>query len=256
MKEHGKFRTFDIVFIAHVENLSYLGEHREVDALLAQYENIIPDKDARYIRYCGLRSFSKWIRGEFTAAVEWAKIGDQLKKSSDLDITYPIDHQLALAERDAGEPESALPVFLAGQTLAQAIDPDELDENRGGSHYGNVGRCLHFMGQIDSALVCYQKSALLIEKSSSQEHVRNQGYIRTWIGELLMARQQFRLAEIFFRAAQQKWSQVSPPKVTRVRELARSARLRVLADDPIEDRHVEKICRDWMLGLNVDARFR
>jgi len=55
---------------------------------------------------------------------------------------------LALAERDAGHPEAALPVFLDGRAQSEVIDAEELDETRGGEHYGNIGRCLHFMGRL------------------------------------------------------------------------------------------------------------
>jgi hypothetical protein len=73
------------------------------------------------------------------------------------------------------------------------------------------------MGQIDAALICYQKSAILVEKS---RHVVNQGFIRQWIGELLVSRQQFGLAALFFRAAYLKWEHASPPRASRAMQLA------------------------------------
>lgn len=130
--------------------------------------------------------------------------GQALRRASGVDTAFDLEHNLALANRDAGHPELALDTFLQGRALTDVLDPDELDESRGGAHYGNIGRCLHFMGQIDSALVCYQKSALLLEKYEV-EGILKQGFIRRWIGELLIAKGQYTLGAYFLEAARLRW---------------------------------------------------
>jgi hypothetical protein len=254
-KDYGKYKSFDEVFMAYVGALSYLGEHTEADVLLDEYQQTVPARDARYVRYCGERSNVKWVSGDLVAALEWARLGRNLKAASGADISVDIEHQLALAERDSGQPEVALPTFLAGRSLSEILDPDELEPDRGGPHYGNVGRCLHFMGQVDSALICYQKSALVIEKRPRGFHMRNQGYIRTWIGELLATREQYRLAGAFLQAAYLKWSQVSPPKAASVRLQVDQMRKRVPSSSWINDEEVERVFIDWILGRNVDAKY-
>lgn len=244
------------MFNAQIRILSDLGEYREVDRLLEQYELTVPERDARYINYCDKRCYSLWARGDFSAAVTWGKMGKVLTQSVDVDTKFTVVHSLALAERDAGEPESALPVFLQGRSLSRVIDPEELDESLVGEHYGNIGRCLHFMGQVEAALICYQKSALLIEKDPARENVLNQGYARQWIGELLVAREQFRLAGVFFRAAYLKWEHVSPPRAAKARLLAQEIESRASRALPVERRNVERICLDWIMGRSVDAQFR
>jgi hypothetical protein len=256
VRDHSHFARFDEVFTTHAETLSYLGEYAEVDHLVAEYEKTVPVKDARYIRFCGLRSLLNWLRGDFTAAVHWGTVGSTLKQSSDVDITYDISHQLALAQRDAGQPDSALLVFLKGRNLAEVVDPDELDESRGGQYYGNVGRCLQFMGQIDGALVCYQKSALLLEKDPATEQVRNQGYARHWIGQLLAARGQLTLALAFFRSAYIAWSRVSPPQAAVVTKLYNDLADQIKNPPKISDGEAERAVVDWILGRVVDAKFR
>jgi tetratricopeptide (TPR) repeat protein len=256
VKEHSRYKTFEKVFQVHVELLSYLGEYVEVGELLDKYEATVPDRDSRYIHYCEMRCHSKWVRGDFSEAVEWGKIGEALK-STGVDTGYDVAHTLALAQRDAGHPEVALPMFLEERPLSEVVDPEELDEVRGGgAYYGNIGRCLHFLGQTDSALVCYQKSALLIEKDPKNERVLNQGYIRAWIGELLASRGQIRLANVFLLAAYTKWEHVAPPKAGKVLVMQRqleSGRLDAARSDPGE---LEKICLDWILGRSLDAEFR
>jgi len=202
-----------------------------------------------------MRCYSKWVRGDFSSATKWGEIGQNLKNSSGVDTKYDVSHNLALAQRDAGQPEAALLLFLNDRKLSEVVDPDELDEDRGGSHYGNIGRCLHLMGQIDAALVCYQKSALLIEKAT-QEHVLNQGFIRAWVGELLVAREQFNLAYIFFRAAYLRWEHVSPPRAAQLKQFSLQIQRRVTDVAQIPDSRVERIFVDWILGHNVDAKLR
>jgi tetratricopeptide (TPR) repeat protein len=254
--DHQKFRGFETVFKTHKESLSYLGEYSEVENLLDMYERTVLEKDSRYINYCEMRCHSKWVRGQFSAAVEWGKRGQGLKNISGVDTEYDVDFTLALAERDAGQPEAALPVFLKSRSLPEVADPHELDEAAGGAYYGNIGRCLHFMGQIDEALICYQKSALLIEKDPGTEHVLNQGYIRTWIGELLVGREQLRLAEFFFRAAHLKWQQVAPPKASKLMLIAKQLKSRVPESSDMSDREIEQICLDWIMGRNLDTQYR
>jgi tetratricopeptide (TPR) repeat protein len=242
------------VFDTYVVLLDDLGRYAEVDALLEKYELTVPNRDARYINYCDMRCFSKWVRGDFATAVKWGKVGHNLKVSSGVDTTYDVSHNLALAERDAGHPEVALPTFLAGGNLSKVVNPRELDENRGGPYYGNVGRCLHLMGQVDTALICYQKSALLLEKARV-EHVINQGFIRAWVAELLVARQQITLAFVFFRAAYLKWQQTAPLRAAQVKEIAQQFKDRINDSAEIDDSSVEGIWIGWTLGENLDEKF-
>jgi hypothetical protein len=195
------------------------------------------------------------VRGDFTSAVQWGQKGQHLVESG-VDTKYDISHSLALAERDSGHPESALLYFLRGRSLPVVTDPDELDEALDGAYYGNIGRCLHFMGQINSALVCYQKSALLLERNPKSEHVLNQGFARAWIGELLVAREQFRLADVFFRAAYRKWEHISPPRAAGVLQLSGQVRTRFVGPDRRDDDELEKVCFDWILGRSLDHQFR
>ena len=250
--EHGGFKQFETVFKAYSRMLSHLGETVELDALLDQYEQTVPNRDVRYVGYCESRCYSLWFRSEFSKAVEWGRRGQELLEESGADSKFnrQVQYTLALAERDAGRPEVALPVFLGGRQLAEAIDPDELDEARGHVHYGNIGRCLHFMGQTESALVCYQKSALLLERSSAQENVLNRGYGRAWIGELLAGRGELRVAYAFLRSALLLWEGAAPPKTVQVLRMIEGIVVRG-GRPQIKDREIENVCIRWILGSDL-----
>jgi hypothetical protein len=255
VEEHSNLPNFDSIIKIHVENLNYLGEFQEADEVLDKYELVTADRESRYILYCHLKSFSKWIRGEFKDAVHWGKVGvkitDQKKISAAGDIE--IRHTLALAQRDAGEPEIALETFIKDRLLEEVTDPDELNVPSGGPFYGNIGGCLQFMGQNENALTCYQKSALLLEKDRKGEHIVNQGYIRRWIGELLIARNQQRLGSIFLEAAYRKWEKASPARAKELqilRERLRSVLIKV--DESPEG--LELVCKNWILGDYLDDK--
>ena len=68
-----RYKGFEKVFRVLTENLSYLGEYVETDTLLDRYERTVAAKDARFIRYCGMRCHSKWVRGDFSNAIEWGE---------------------------------------------------------------------------------------------------------------------------------------------------------------------------------------
>jgi tetratricopeptide (TPR) repeat protein len=249
--DHAKYPGFELVFGVNIRILSHFAENAEVDGLLERYELTVASRDARYINYADLRCYSKWYRGDFGSAVAWGRAGNDLKGASGVDTKYDTSHNLALAERDAGQPEEALTVFLRGRSLNEVTDPEELNDQMGGSDYGNIGRCLHLMGQIRPALICYQKSALLIERDPNREHVLNQGYIRAWVGELLLARNELRLAYAFFRAARVKWEQVSPPRSLRMLQMSSDIQKRVPRAAEMDDRGVERLFLDWVAGENL-----
>jgi tetratricopeptide (TPR) repeat protein len=252
IRDWKKYQFFDKVFRMHIRILSYLGEYAEADEQLVHFAQSVPERDANYIFYCELRCYSEWLRGNYTSAVEWGRRGQSLIDESGADVNSDIALNLALAERDAGKPEIALPIFLGGNTLSAVLDPEELDEKREGAYYGNIGRCLQFMGRVDQALICYQKSALLVEQRPGNEHTVNQGFIRFWIGELLLARKQERLGMIFFEAARRKWESVSPPKMKVIEELQEQLGVAAVKSARSEP-NVERICKEWILGKYLDT---
>jgi hypothetical protein len=103
------------------------------------------------------------------------------------------------------------------------------------------------MGQLDPALACYRKSALAVEKLPLSDYLRNEGFIRTWIGELLAAKGDVRWAATFFSAARAKWEQVSPPKVMKIAALERELRDR-LEGWHVNEGQTEGLCLNWILG--------
>lgn len=206
-----KHKFFDIVFTEFNKQLVNLGRLSDATQSLERYYESITGKDSRYINYCEMQANMHWRYKNYPAAIKWAREGADLKLSSGVDTNYTPEHVLALAQRDSGAIDPAIEYFLRGAKIEDLMNPKNIEKERSGSYYGNVGRCLQLMGQIDPALICYRKSAYIIEGSGVHRHGENQAYIRQWIGELFFEKGQKNLGLNFLVAAAQKWAEISPP---------------------------------------------
>lgn len=216
VSEWQSHKHFDDVFKDYHRCLVNMGRVEEAVSALEQYEKSLAGKDARYINYCDMQTYMNWMAGNFIPAIRWGTEGSELKNTSGVDTPFNAEHNLALARRDSGSVDVALQYFLRGANVADVLDIAKVDADRGGAFYGNIGRCFHIMGQIDSALICYVKSASLIDTEFRENITENQGYIRQWIGELLLQKGQKQAALHFYIAALEKWRVVSPPKAARL----------------------------------------
>lgn len=207
-----KYKLFDKTVGVTVAALDQLGEFKSADAMLDNYEATIPQKTARYIHFCDVKSFSHWLRGEFDEAIEWASKGVQLKEETNVDTSFESLHTLALSQRDGGNPEIALPLFLKDVQLSDLTDADKPIVSNG-PMYGNVGRCLQFLGRLDEALVCFKKSIKLLEQDTTMHSKSNRAYARTWIAEALGRKGDTGVAEAFLLDAIRVLGPSAPSRV-------------------------------------------
>jgi tetratricopeptide (TPR) repeat protein len=203
---------FDDVFSHLISTVSEMGRVSQALSLLEIYRGTIPAKNSRYINYCNLMCHHHWVNGDFFTAIKWGVEGVDLKKGSNVDTAFEAGHNLALAQRDSGAVDEALVHFLQGRKLEKVLEENEGTSTLGGAYYGNIGRCLHLMGQINNALICYKKSAREIETEIVAASVANKGYIRQWVGELMYTRGDLRSASAFFSAATACFELIAPPK--------------------------------------------
>ena len=112
----------------------------------------------------------------------------------------------------------AIKIFLEGESLEAVVTMGERIEGQGAAFYGNIGRCLFLTSRLNEALVCYVKSAQLIEESHEHWARLNKGYIRDWIAELLVQQEEFELAAASYRAAVCSWEGSSPPRAAQAKD--------------------------------------
>lgn len=205
-------KHFDTIFASLFGAVSVMGREYQCIKLKEMYADTISSKNARYINYCNLMCQYYWMSGDYFSAIKWGVDGVELKKTSSVDTEYDASHSLALAQRDSGAVDAALEYFLKGKALHSVVADDQPDKTMGGAYYGNIGRCLHFMGQISQAMVCYKKSALVIEEEVVSASLANKGYIRQWVGELAYSRGDLPLASACFSSSAVCWELIAPPK--------------------------------------------
>lgn len=211
------YRHFDSVFGRCLELMIQMN-HEATDDLLSRYESAIPGKSSQFILLCNLRCYFEWYHGRFESAIVWGENGERLKESSSVDTSFSCKHNLALARRDGGELEKAIESFLDGESLNSVVAPGERIEAKNAPFYGNIGRCLYFSGKLDEAMVCYIKSAQLLQQGHDHMDQLNRGYVRLWIAELFIDRNEDELAASFLRAAMCMWEKCSPPRSAHVKD--------------------------------------
>ena len=215
------YRRFDDVFKRCIEQMVQRG-HDSVDELLTKYDDSIPGRSAQFILLCDLRCYFDWYFGRFESAIRWGEMGRRLKEDTSVDTVFSTKHNLALARRDNGNAEEALDMFLDGLALEEVVAPGEKLDGKGAQFFGNVGRCLYFLERIDECMNCYVKSAQILQGGRSNLDTLNRGYIRLWIGELMLQRGELEFAAAFFRAAVCTWDEVSPPRARKAQEMLES----------------------------------
>ena len=220
------YRQFDSVFSQAIDVMVHTGDSN-VEAFLKKYENSIPGMSTQYILLCNLRCYFDWYEGRFESAVVWGERGERLKENSSVDTSFSCKHNLALARRDVGELDQAIEDFLEGQSLEFVVTPGIQIEGKNAPFYGNIGRCMQLKNKLEEAMVCYVKSAKLLEQGSGHINRMNRGYVRLWIAELLLENGEMDLAATFLRASIDIWDECAPPLADGVRQ-----RLEALATEP------------------------
>ena len=242
------YKDFDIVFEQCLIQMIQ-SQHDSVKILLERYETAIPGKSAQFILLCNLRCYADWYTGQFSSAIRWGEYGERLKKKSSVDTRFSTRHNLALSWRDFGRISEAIESFREGESLEDIVTEGKRIPEKGAHFYGNIGRCLFLSGQLDKALVCYVKSAQLLEEGRTHADHMNKGYIRYWIAELLLRQGDLELAAASYRAAECMWSDSSPPRAAQARDQLRDLvvqypDLRVFLNEV--DWKVEEVYGRWL----------
>lgn len=199
---------FNSLWYAACKSLAELGDFTRADIYIEKYEQSIDGKGAQFINLCNTKCYRYWIAGDFEQAIFYGEKGSSIKSSTSVDTKFDCAHNLALAWRDHGKLDAALEYFIGQFDESDVLDPNIVDAHRGGAYYGNIGRCYYLKGDIEKSLICYRKSAQLLEQSS--DSALNKGYIRLWIGECLLKIGHQEDSAIFLRAALEMWNGFIP----------------------------------------------
>jgi hypothetical protein len=210
---HEEFQTFII-------SLTQNGLNDKVEEYLETYFNVIPGKSKDYLKYCNLKCYYHWFRGQFNKAIEWGEKGGDLTNKG-IGGSSNIEYNLALALRDSLLSENiskALAIFLKGESLEEIIKGTVDSIHFSSSYFGNIGRCLWFQNKVDEALFFYYKSLALLLNEKQINTVINQGYAGLWIYEALMKKKQKVDAVYFLKFCLINWERTAPIKAINVKK--------------------------------------
>ena len=230
------YKDFDVIFQKCLRCMIQAG-HEESESFLKRYETAIPGKSSQFILLCDLRCYAEWYAGRFDLAIQWGERGSLLKEQTAVDTNYSTKHNLALSLRDNGHIKEAIEIFLEDESLEIVVTPSERIQGKGAPFYGNIGRCLFLDGRLNEALVCYIKSAQLLEESRDHSDCLNKGYIRYWIAELLIQCEEFELAAASCRASICIWDDFSPPRATQAKGMLEM----LVADHPELRNYIDEL---------------
>jgi tetratricopeptide (TPR) repeat protein len=242
-----EYRHFDDVVSALVTTMACMDRYVEAEALVARFEKTVSSTGARYVGLCKMKAHMLWSQGRFEAAKEWARRGLDLTEHAKLDTQHECAHELALALRDSGEVDAALELFLKNERLDAVISISSPAEERDGTFYGNIGRCLSLKTRSNDALIAYRKSALLLESDDDVHVIMNLGWVRFWIAEVLEQTGELDLAYCFYREAASAWRIVSPSRSRSALDAAqRLVTSNALPSAQLSEGHMRAECRRWL----------
>lgn len=201
-----EYSYFSSQFAKFVDTLTEFGKYDEASAYLTKYEKHITNKGANYIRFCKSKGHFLWFQKKYLDAIEIIEEGIVLEEQSTTKSELDLKHTLALALRDTLKHENinrALEIFLNDRTIEQLTLSTE-DNFIAGETYGNVGRCLQYLGNISDALICYKKSINKLRDSM------NKGYAYYWYAECMIIDNQIETALWFYKQAFNIWKKQSP----------------------------------------------
>jgi tetratricopeptide (TPR) repeat protein len=221
------------------------GKLDQANAFLIKYKKHITNKGINYIRYCKAKSHYHWFLNEFNEAIEIANEGLELNEPSITKFDIDLDYSLALSLRDTKIKDNvakALEIFSKESDLVKIINSKE-DLHISGEMYGNVGRCLHFLGREEDAIKCFKKSVKSLNLSM------NKGYGYFWISEILIQTNDLSTGIRFLIQTRNIWKKFSPIKANMIqRKIDAIVELNPVYSDinSKDERSIEKFCVEWI----------
>lgn len=174
------------------------------------------------------------------------KKGVALKVASKIDTNVDVDYTFALALRDSkikANVKKAINIFMRGECIENIANEKSIDKNFNSAYYGNIGRCLSYMGDSKRALICYRKSLVLLFKETSTNTVLNKGYACKWIGELFN-KSKPQKTYYFYKLAHIYWNKTSRPRLKDIKKELAMLEQRWKPKVELTEWDLEELCRE------------
>jgi tetratricopeptide (TPR) repeat protein len=239
LEESKRFRKFLGGVLA---TMTYFGKHDRVDHWLNHYASQVTRGGADSVVIASSRAFDAWFRKDYDQSLSFAQEAKERHATVDVDLDTTPETIYALALRDSGKLELALPELLEGLSLSDALAGTG---TKSGQYYGNLGRCLHMGGNIDDALRAYK--ACYKQFGDLDATGVNAGWLRQWVGEALQVKGQLPEAFACYLAAKSLWKMTSPVLLRGAENCIQNLmeHERGLREEDLPDWKAERVFRQW-----------
>lgn len=241
--------SFSKFFDKAVTSMIDYGNIASTELYLGKLQNLIAGKNSDYILLLALKTHHYWTNNDFINAIKYGEEVEYLISLTGENDKWGGRHRLNLAYRDSkitSNIEKSLSFFLSGYSLNEISNQGIFNKELSYSLYGNVGRCLYFLGKNKEALDCYSKSMILIEDSSISDANLNKGYGSNWIAEALLDSGHDEHIH-FFLNAYINWKKCSPPLANKLEktiiEIPKTSTSTSIQS--LENWQIEKYCDEW-----------
>ena len=216
-----EYKYFHHQLMCYIGTITEFGMYHEATKAVKDYESLLDGQGEDYIELLDAQCYLYWYEKAFSLAISCGKRAVELKRKGDSSSAKPTNHYL-LALRDSKTPENiqfALDGFLEGNAIDAIFHTPFVNEHDS-SYFGNIGRCLWYQKEYESAFRCYKQSFNKLSQEKDTNTAINKGYAAAWICEYLIQIGDYENATIFHILAIAKWNRVSPPRATQQKELA------------------------------------
>lgn len=220
---------------------------------LEKYKQFIVSSNSYLINYYSILCHTSWMKGDFESAIKYGEIGENFLNTSDLSDTFLLRYNLALARRDSRKDEDiikALNYFLQGEELSVFLKNTNSKTDQS-AIWGNIGRCLELLNDLNNALFCYAKSFELL---CSEQHslVRtNLGYAAFWIFGILRSQNNDIDSIYFLKCSMNQWINSAPILYKESEEIMKTIDLnQILIKEVNESEPIYnlELCKKWVKG--------
>jgi len=236
------------------------GDKDFADSLIERFGSVTETKEDNYILFCSLKGYMYWFTEDNEKAIKILREAEYLITAGKQEDKHQVRHHLALSLRDSREKKSieeAIDIFLQQENLKTISDNVTIDDDLGGSFYGNIGRCLQFQSEFELSLNCYLKSFTLISIDDGSNRLINLGYASKWIAEILFEQGRTETGFYFLKYAIDLWKKCSPPLANqcKIELMAKESNSTVKSILSLDFWQIEKYCNDF-LKKNTRAYYR
>ena len=233
-----------------LRTLGDYGKEENGNQLIENYERFVPRGTANYIGWCTAMCDFKWTLGKYDEAIHWGEEGNQLKLESDIDTVFDTLHSLNLSKRDSGKAQEALAYFSRNRDLDEILSADHKSEDFNAPFFGNIGRCVHLLGDYESALKFYVRSADLLSTEKDAISVMNKGWASLWIGLVCIDLKDWENAKLFLSKSRDIWRERAPFKLQlvydEVKSMPEGYALHPLEEKSETDSKCSILLREWL----------